>query len=273
MNARAGSSGRGARVARRSGGFTLVELLVVISIIALLISILLSSLKKARTQAKRVVCASRLKQLHLAHLAYALDNNGVFVPAGLSSTGSFPLWYLSAEDGGAFAPYWCGRKSEEEPLLRCPSDRDPYPIEKNPAMAHDSQTSYGLNSWARRSAPGSNVYERWGPGGNTLERCRHAGTTMLMAEIWRWHAIMDRDAVATGTWDAHYAAKPGQELQYPGNLEWDDAERHGGVLNFLFVDGHVSPRKKSEGVPKAAEEAAFWGPGYETADLSAGDSR
>ncbi len=56
--------------------FTLVELLVVIGIIALLISILLPVLGKAREQAKRAVCASNLKQCAMAMLTYAGDNKG-----------------------------------------------------------------------------------------------------------------------------------------------------------------------------------------------------
>jgi len=59
-------------------GFTLIELLVVISIIALLVSILLPSLGKARVQARAVVCQSNLRQLGLAFFMYADDNNGKF---------------------------------------------------------------------------------------------------------------------------------------------------------------------------------------------------
>lgn len=63
---------------RRHRAFTLVELLVVVAIIALLIAMLLPALSRAREQAKRVSCASNLRQNGLALLMYANDNKGWF---------------------------------------------------------------------------------------------------------------------------------------------------------------------------------------------------
>jgi prepilin-type N-terminal cleavage/methylation domain-containing protein/prepilin-type processing-associated H-X9-DG protein len=83
------------------GGFTLVELLVVIAIIALLMAVLLPALNKARTQAKRIVCLSNMRQLVAAWMAYADNYDGKLVNGG-----QLPLPATTAEIARA-EPLWC----------------------------------------------------------------------------------------------------------------------------------------------------------------------
>lgn len=85
-------------IRREKAGFTLIELLVVVAIIALLISILLPSLQKAREQAKRAVCASNMGQFGRASSLYSEENDGVLPTAehdpdgapGAAKVGNFP---------------------------------------------------------------------------------------------------------------------------------------------------------------------------------------
>jgi len=96
---------------RKIKGFTLVELLVVISIIAMLLAILLPSLQKARMIAQRVICSNHLRTFAMANAAYAVQCNGAYIPVR-STSGAWPSnrifrsllevdKYLKAEDKNA----------------------------------------------------------------------------------------------------------------------------------------------------------------------------
>ena len=70
-------------------GFTLIELLVVISIIAVLMAVLMPSLRAAREQARSISCVANVRSLTFAWIMYKDENNDSLVPASPGGSGSY----------------------------------------------------------------------------------------------------------------------------------------------------------------------------------------
>ncbi len=217
----------GKRTSKRIVGFTLVELLVVIGIIALLISILMPALQKARASALRVSCLSNMRQCAMAMHLYAVDNRDR-IPIGYDwsdKTRSNILW----ETVGA-APW--GTYSQLGFLY-------PAGYMKSPLVWYCPAETYAMTSMYN-SRPGSdwNNYNAWPPGDVS-------NNDTLMGYWARPTTSWDTAAMAAGAATSSYIPSNVPHMSQLKNLAILSEgynpravlRRHDTGMNVVYADG------------------------------------
>ncbi|MEN6578518.1 MAG: type II secretion system protein [Phycisphaerales bacterium] len=122
------------------GGFTLIELLVVIAVISLLLAILVPSLNRARSAARRIVCSHNLKQVGVAVDMYVGDHDG-FYPCAQDPVSTSPSYWLWMGRGWRkwVQSYLSTIVDVNTPsVLLCPADRT------DPAQYESTSYSYSM---------------------------------------------------------------------------------------------------------------------------------
>jgi prepilin-type processing-associated H-X9-DG protein/prepilin-type N-terminal cleavage/methylation domain-containing protein len=232
--------------------FSLVELLVVISIIALLMAILTPSVVGARRQANRVYCLNNLRQLVLAADSYAQNNNDYYPIAQYSwqdnaSTTYAYCWDFTqiTENGQSkIVPGLLWEGDTIEKVQQCPSFKGKDSITDSPYTGYNYNTSFighGQGEYVTGAYTGSVITNPTLPlfaivmPAKTMQvrkpvECAlfgdglwSGGANKFMRSPWYWDGDYDMGIIRSGGTQGY---------------------RHNGYTNVAWCDGHVSSQKE-----------------------------
>lgn len=212
---------------RNARAFTLIELLVVIGIIAVLLAVLLPALAAARRAGRRASCLSNIRQIEVAQIAYAADQDDRILAAG-NGYGD-QSWIGALEKYGAWID-----------VRRCPADESPYYSEPLPGTnpPRKRETSYAVNNYVSPTHTPFGIKPIV-----KLSQVTQSSSVIHMGELAETGDYAGSDHLHVQNF--YLAVAP--QITISLINQQMPLGRHGGeraswdaVLNFSFIDGHAS---------------------------------